>query len=481
MTVRFLQGIWVWSRPFFLQLPQADPSLAAETVAVLLVDTQGMFDHETSNMLTANIFGLSTLFSSTQVYNVRTQVGEDNLQHLALFSEYGRMAFAAQQQDAGAAGGQGGPSSTATPTVPFQHVQFLLRDAVPGNLSWFDTTLDALALQSDNKALMDSVLSKTHIEDLASTREQITAVFERISAFQLPGPGERVTDDPSFAGDLQHVRPRFLEVLELYTYELFHRDLTPKRVAGRAVTASELKKLMVEYCRAFTSGAGFPEATSLLSATAAANNAAAVEECLLDYQDRIDAAMSGKGYCTDEVLQAVHKSATAEALDNFAAMANFGPARDIAEAKDKLLDGIGSFFERADALNSERNPWKNFELYFFAMLMAGGAYMLRVIADFTCSPWSEVCRRGSNFFGFVYMSIFALMVVMAVATGHGAWTRARAVLGPLLNTAFATAGALVEANNVQHAPAAGRETSAPRATGGGRAAASLRRRRAHQE
>ena len=44
---------------------------------MLLVDTQGMFDMETAQMLTAAIFGLSTLISSYLVYNVekRIQVG----------------------------------------------------------------------------------------------------------------------------------------------------------------------------------------------------------------------------------------------------------------------------------------------------------------------------------------------------------------------------------------------------------------------
>ncbi len=56
------------------------------------MDTQGMFDNETSMSLTAQIFGLSTLVSSYQVYNVDKRLQEDNLQHLALFSEYGRLA-----------------------------------------------------------------------------------------------------------------------------------------------------------------------------------------------------------------------------------------------------------------------------------------------------------------------------------------------------------------------------------------------------
>eukprot|EP01047_Picozoa_sp_COSAG01_P084039 COSAG01_NODE_17868_length_1118_cov_0.806673_1_plen_69_part_00 len=36
----------------------------------------------------SSIFGLSTLISSHQIYNVQNRIQEDNLQHLALFTEY---------------------------------------------------------------------------------------------------------------------------------------------------------------------------------------------------------------------------------------------------------------------------------------------------------------------------------------------------------------------------------------------------------
>ena len=52
-----------------------------------------MFDSTLGQMLTASIFGLSTLISSYQIYNVDKQIQEDNLQHLALFTEYGRVAL----------------------------------------------------------------------------------------------------------------------------------------------------------------------------------------------------------------------------------------------------------------------------------------------------------------------------------------------------------------------------------------------------
>ena len=77
---RNTEGIWLWSEPFLI------PSQGKE-VCLLLMDTQGMFDSQTTQMLTTSIFGISTLLSSYQIYNIEKRVQEDHLQHLALFSE----------------------------------------------------------------------------------------------------------------------------------------------------------------------------------------------------------------------------------------------------------------------------------------------------------------------------------------------------------------------------------------------------------
>ena len=55
-------GIWMWSSPFI----RKDSETGAD-IAVLLMDTQGMFDNLTTMTVTAQIFGLSTMVSSFQV------------------------------------------------------------------------------------------------------------------------------------------------------------------------------------------------------------------------------------------------------------------------------------------------------------------------------------------------------------------------------------------------------------------------------
>ena len=93
-------GIWMWSEPFIHY------SEEAEEVAILLMDTQGMFDNETTMNLTAQIFSISTLVSSFQIYNVQNSIGEDKMMHLALFSGYGRIALE-PPADTGKGGNQG--------------------------------------------------------------------------------------------------------------------------------------------------------------------------------------------------------------------------------------------------------------------------------------------------------------------------------------------------------------------------------------
>jgi atlastin len=88
-------GIWMWSQPHFI--PRSGTN--QKPLAVLLVDTQGMFDHETTMSLTASIFGFSTLLSSCQIYNVDKRIQEDNLQQLALFSEYARSAMGTEEKE----------------------------------------------------------------------------------------------------------------------------------------------------------------------------------------------------------------------------------------------------------------------------------------------------------------------------------------------------------------------------------------------
>ena len=177
----------MWSDPYYLKRD------GGEDLAVLLVDTQGMFDHETTVGLTAAIFGLSTLLSSYQIYNVDKRIQEDNLQQLALFTEYGRMAFETEEKAAAtkeAPGerdeGESGGAAAAVPQQPFQKIEFLVRD-------WqnFETEdeQDLDSMEREMAEYLEHVTAERSATDLKETREHINSCFEEISCFMMTHPG----------------------------------------------------------------------------------------------------------------------------------------------------------------------------------------------------------------------------------------------------------------------------------------------------
>eukprot|EP00116_Pleurobrachia_bachei_P006169 sb/3466431/ len=83
-------------------------------VAVLLMDTQGTFDNQAIVRDSATIFALSTMLSSVQIYNISQQIREDDLQHLHLFTDYGRLVMQGIEE--------------SDEYKPFQRLEFLIRD-----------------------------------------------------------------------------------------------------------------------------------------------------------------------------------------------------------------------------------------------------------------------------------------------------------------------------------------------------------------
>lgn len=199
-------GIWMWSRPFIRALP------SGEEVAVLLMDTQGTFDNETSMKGNCTVFALSTLLSSVQVYNVMSAVQEDDLQHLHLFTEYSLQVYEGGHQ-------KGVP--------PFQNLLFLVRD-------W--SHVDSHPWGSEGGAdYLEGVLAQKPDQhpELKQVREHIHACFERLDCHLMPHPGLEATESTGFDGRTSMLRPAFLPVLKAAVESI----LAPERLVIKKARA----------------------------------------------------------------------------------------------------------------------------------------------------------------------------------------------------------------------------------------------------
>ena len=89
--------------------------VTGEKIAIIIIDTQGLFDNETTTTNNSRIFALGTLISSIQVLNLSNVIQEDQLQYLQFATEFAKFASKNNQGSA---------------EKSFQNLLFLIRDWV---------------------------------------------------------------------------------------------------------------------------------------------------------------------------------------------------------------------------------------------------------------------------------------------------------------------------------------------------------------
>ncbi|CAK9293727.1 unnamed protein product [Gordionus sp. m RMFG-2023] len=251
-------GILMWSEPFIRKLPNG------EEVVILLMDTQGAFDSQSTVKDCATVFALSTMLSSVQLFNLIQNIQEDDLQHLQLFSEYGRLAFEDYTNK------------------PFQHLMFLIRDwsypyEYPFGLSGGIKLLDKRLEIQDNQ----------HSE-LQQIRAHIRTCFEKLDCFLLPHPGLNVATSPQFDGKIKDIQPDFTELMKILAPLIFApENLMIKEINGIKITGKELFEYFKAYIKIYQ-GDELPEPKTMLLATAEANNLTALTNSKDRYSQLMD-------------------------------------------------------------------------------------------------------------------------------------------------------------------------------------------------
>uniref|UniRef100_A0A8C7GK08 Atlastin 3 n=1 Tax=Oncorhynchus kisutch TaxID=8019 RepID=A0A8C7GK08_ONCKI len=293
-------GIQLWSEVFLVEKSDG------MEVAVLLMDTQGAFDNQSTVKDCATIFALSTMTSSIQIYNLSQNIQEDDLQQLQLFTEYGRLAM-------------------------------------------------------DEIFLKPFQVKETQHEELQTVREHIHSCFTSINCFLLPHPGLKVATSPAFKGQLSDVAPEFKEELRNLIPTLLHPDnLAEKEINGNKVTCRGLLEFFKAYIKIYQ-GEDLPHPKSMLLATAEANNLAAVAAAKDQYYKNMEKVCGGDlPYVAPASLEEKHQFFLQESLHVFSSTKKMGGQEFCDRYQDQLEAELVELWQSFRKHNESKNVFTAF-------------------------------------------------------------------------------------------------------------------------
>ncbi|KAF4525754.1 hypothetical protein B566_EDAN002015 [Ephemera danica] len=196
---RVTTGILIWPEAFIIGQH-----------AVILLDTQGTFDMDSSMKQNTFIFALSTLISSIQILNIHQRFQLDAFMNLQYFIEFGRSVTEECEEKA------------------FQKLLILVRD-------WKFADKNEYGLQGGQM-----YWSEQHSKQMELSHSVIDC-FEDIECFLMPHPGEKVANGAEFKGALCDIDEIFVKNMKFFIENVFNpSNLVPKRVGPSVLNAEDL-------------------------------------------------------------------------------------------------------------------------------------------------------------------------------------------------------------------------------------------------
>uniref|UniRef100_A0A8C5EYC2 Atlastin-3-like n=1 Tax=Gouania willdenowi TaxID=441366 RepID=A0A8C5EYC2_GOUWI len=356
-------GIQLWSEVFLVTRDDGSE------LAVVLMDTQGAFDDQSTVKDCATIFALSTMTSSVQIYNLSQNIQEDDLQQLQLFTEYGRLAM------------------DEIFLKPFQSLMFLIRD-------W---SFPYEYVYGFKGVSWTWLVFKHHFctchEELQTVREHIHSCFTDISCFLLPHPGLKVATSPTFEGELRDVAPEFKNQLKSLIPELLHPNrLAAKEINGNKVTCRGLLEFFKAYIKIYQ-GEDLPQPKTMLMATAEANNLAAVATAKDQYYKNMERVCGGDlPYVAPESLEEKNVFFFKEALRTFSSTKKMGGQEFCDKYQSQLEKEMDEMWQSFSKHNESKNLFSAFRTPAVLFVLVCLLYILSGIFLFVgLSTFALVC------------------------------------------------------------------------------------------
>ena len=189
----------------------------------------------------------------------------------------------------------------------------------------------------------------------------------------------------NYDGTVAAIRPEFLRLVTRYVDKVFGESLTAKEINGRAMTAPELFNYVKVYASLFKEAQIFPEAKTLLEATAEANNGNSKFRAVDKYKSEMEkVAGLDRAFVPESDLLAYHNVCREASVQVFDTGANMGRRSEILRFRNNCVDEIECEKQRFLALNKEKDPYKNLEVYLIPAIIAAVLLVMRTSQDLVC-------------------------------------------------------------------------------------------------
>jgi len=322
-------GIVMWSDVFLHTIDQT-----GEKIAIFVMDTQGLFDNQSTPTDNSRIFALGTLISSIQVLNLMNRTQEDQLQYLQFATEFAKFASKNKKD---------------LSVKAFQNLTFLIRD-------WNNEDDFKYGTEGGAKYIKDILTPKSdQNQELQSVRETIFDSFEKIECCLLPYPGKVVACRKSYDGRWSEMDEDFkVQLKGIIEYILLPTNLIPKRINSKDVRVSEMKKFIKNFLNLFKSNE-IPMIESIYEYTVENHMVDLIDKCVDDYKLTV---YRNADIITEENLQTVHEKCKEKALELYRKDTKLGTT----EHEEKYKNMLDNEIEKNFAFFNDRNEQKLVEL-----------------------------------------------------------------------------------------------------------------------
>jgi atlastin len=286
--------------------------------AIILMDTQGIFDQELNQAMTVALISLSTIVSSYQIYNLDKRIQEDHLCNMAYFSAYSSLL------------------SNKNNTKIGQTLCLLVRDWQNYENN-FD--LDKCDMEA-NKYRDDFLYDDTNTDKVRlNTRKKIFNTYDEIVVKLCPHPGYLVTEG-KFSGKLSEIRDDFKIHVEHIISNIL-MSVKAKRISEtQTLLCSELPEYMKEYVMLYENvKSSLPHAMTILETTEKICHENAKTKTIQYYKDNMMLKIKSKSMTNDDI-NAWHDNCLRESRKYFNKLYIMGKEEDIVKTKTSIIKDI---------------------------------------------------------------------------------------------------------------------------------------------